>query len=197
MNNRNTTRRSLLKLSALSVGGFGARRLLGDESVWSVKDGILTGQTTAEKPIKHSSYLFSDLEASDFELTFKYRIVGGNSGMQYRSQRRGEWDVKGYQADMQAGPSGATYTGALYESAGRGIMVLRGESANDQFGWVSSAGDFNGDGKGDVIVGAGREGIVPGSAYIFFGGVTGIINAADADVIQGRATTRAALSGGS
>jgi putative heme-binding domain-containing protein len=97
---------------------------VGDESVWSVQDGMLVGQTTAQNPIEHSTYLFSDITASDFDLSFKYRIVGGNSGVQYRSRHLGDWDVQGYQADIEDGP---TYTGALYESAGRGVMALRGE----------------------------------------------------------------------
>ena len=34
-------------------------------------------------------------------------------------------------------------------------VILDGQNSNDRFGYsVSSAGDFNGDGKGDVIVGA-------------------------------------------
>jgi dienelactone hydrolase len=42
MNYRNATRRSLLKLSALSIGGFGPRRLLGDDhvSVGTIHDEI-------------------------------------------------------------------------------------------------------------------------------------------------------------
>ena len=58
-----------------------------------------------------------------------------------------------------------------------------------EFGFsVSSAGDFNGDGKGDVIVGAyfddNNSENNSGSAFIFFGGITGTKRAdADADVI--------------
>ena len=58
-----------------------------------------------------------------------------------------------------------------------------------QFGFsVASAGDFNGDGKDDVIVGAKQDdnnsATDSGSAFIFFGGITGTKRAdADADVI--------------
>ena len=67
-------------------------------------------------------------------------------------------------------------------------VILNGQSADDQLGFsVASAGDFNGDGLDDVIVGALRDdnsGSDSGSAFIFFGGVTGTKSAdADADVI--------------
>lgn len=66
-------------------------------------------------------------------------------------------------------------------------VTLHGEASGDDFGRsVSSAGDFNGDGKDDVIVGALEDdtnGRFTGSAYIFFGGATGTINAGSANVI--------------
>ena len=67
-------------------------------------------------------------------------------------------------------------------------VILNGQGGTDNFGVsVASAGDFNGDGKGDVIVGADQDdnnGDGSGSAFIFFGGITGTKRAdADADVI--------------
>jgi len=52
------------------------------------------------------------------------KIVGGNSGIQYRSQDFGNWVVGGYQADFEAGK---TYSGILYEEQGRGILAQRGQ----------------------------------------------------------------------
>ena len=53
-------------------------------------------------------------------------------------------------------------------------LVLTGESSRDKFGYsVSGAGDENGDGYDDVIVGAcenDEEGSFAGKAYIFYGG---------------------------
>jgi glucose/arabinose dehydrogenase/cytochrome c551/c552 len=95
----------------------------GDAEHWSVKDGCIVGRSTAERPLERSIYLFWDGEADDFDLTFEYRIVGGNSGLQYRSERLPDGEVAGYQADIEDGPN---YTGILYESAGRGIMAERG-----------------------------------------------------------------------
>ncbi|MDA0666575.1 MAG: DUF1080 domain-containing protein [Planctomycetota bacterium] len=96
----------------------------GDSKHWSVEDGCLVGRSTAEAPLEHSIYLFSDIKVGDFELEFDYRIVGGNSGVQYRSERLADGDVAGYQADIEDGPN---YSGILYESAGRGIVAQRGE----------------------------------------------------------------------
>jgi len=61
-----------------------------------------------------------------FELTFKYKIIGGNSGVQYRSKLTDEkaFVVAGYQADFEAGK---TYSGILYEEKGRGILAQRGQ----------------------------------------------------------------------
>ena len=41
----------------------------------------------------------------DFELKLQYKIVGGNSGIQYRSKEFDKWVVGGYQADFEAGDS--------------------------------------------------------------------------------------------
>ena len=79
-------------------------------------------------------------------------------------------------------------TGTMRADANADV-ILNGQSADDRFGRsVASAGDFNGDGKSDVIVGApldDNNGLSSsGSAFIFFGGITGTMRAdADADVI--------------
>ena len=95
----------------------------GDSKHWSVEDGCLVGRSTKDVPLEQSIYLFSDIEVGDFELEFDYLIVGGNSGIQYRSERLANDDVAGYQADIEDGPN---YSGILYESAGRGIVAQRG-----------------------------------------------------------------------
>ena len=98
----------------------------GVDGFWSVKDGAITGQTTQENPVKANTFLIWEGEVGDFQLTFKYKIVGGNSGVQYRSKvvDPAYSVVAGYQADFEAGK---TYSGILYEEKGRGILAQRGQ----------------------------------------------------------------------
>lgn len=103
----------------------------GNPKLWSVQDGTITGQTTAADPIKGNTFLiYTNANFQDFELHFKYRMEGGNSGVQYRSKvlDPATWRVGGYQADFEAG---TTYSGILYDEAGgaggRGIMAERGQ----------------------------------------------------------------------
>lgn len=105
----------------------------GNPKLWSVKDGAITGQTTAENPAKGNTFLiWTNGTVGDFELRCSFKLVPGdskgfaNSGIQYRSKvvDPANWVVGGYQADMEAG---ATYTGILYEERFRGIMAQRGE----------------------------------------------------------------------
>ena len=95
----------------------------GDESLWSVKDGVIVGQTSAENPIKNNSFLiWQGGEVADFELRFNYKMNGGNSGVQIRSKVVEGFRVHGYQADFDAGNA---YTGIWYDEGGRGILVKR------------------------------------------------------------------------
>jgi hypothetical protein len=98
----------------------------GDSRVWSVENGCIKGETTDKVVIKQNTFLIYDKLVSDFELTFKYKIIGGNSGVQYRARIIDEdkFIIGGYQADMEAG---IQHSGILYEEKGRGIIAKRGE----------------------------------------------------------------------
>lgn len=98
----------------------------GNPDFWRVEDGAITGQTTAEKPTKGNTFIiWRDGKVGDFELTLEYKIIGGNSGIQYRSFEvpNEKWVIGGYQGDFEAGK---TYSGILYGEKFRGILCLRG-----------------------------------------------------------------------
>ncbi|MFT4638412.1 MAG: biopolymer transport protein ExbD [Verrucomicrobiales bacterium] len=100
----------------------------GDPKFWSVEDGTLTGATTADNPTDGNTFIiWTGGEPGDFELKFQYKIVAGNSGVQYRSfklpKAKDQWRLGGYQADID---SGDTYSGILYGEAFRGILANRG-----------------------------------------------------------------------
>ena len=100
-----------------------------DDSYWSVQDEAITGQTTPDHLLMgyNTFCVLKDREPANFQLRLKYKIVGGNSGVQYRSRVIDEkkWIVGGYQADIDSSP---TYTGINYDERGRGILAKRGES---------------------------------------------------------------------
>ena len=136
----------LSSLAALALTSFAAEPIQifngkdltgweGNMDLWSVKDGCITGITPPDPAnpekgiIKHNTFLiWKGGTVSDFELSFKYRIEKGNSGVQYRSKELAPGDfgpiLTGYQADFEAGTK---YSGILYEEKGRGILALRGE----------------------------------------------------------------------
>ncbi len=114
---------------------FNGKDLTGWEglSFWSVKDGAIVGQTTAEKPTKGNTFLlWKDGTLANFELRLKFRLTAqnekafGNSGIQYRSKvvDAAGFVVGGYQADIDLG---GAYAGMLYEEKGRGIVMGPGE----------------------------------------------------------------------
>ncbi len=105
----------------------------GSPDLWSVKDGVITGQTSPEHALRQSTFLiWTNGTVADFELHCSFRLTPlnpagfANSGIQYRSRVTdpARWVVAGYQADMEAGTN---YTGILYEQDLRGFVANRGE----------------------------------------------------------------------
>jgi len=106
----------------------------GNPQLWSVQDGVITGKSTKEHPLKGNTFLiWTNGTVVDFELRCSFKLTANNtqtfanSGIQYRSKvlDQATWRMGGYQADMEAGTS---YTGILYEEGmTRGIMAQRGE----------------------------------------------------------------------
>ena len=100
---------------------------IDQEILWSVKDGVIRGETTPENVAAGNTFLiWKGGEPADFGLEYKARVSGNNSGVQYRSRvlNADQWSVSGYQMDLH--PK-AEYLGMLYEERGRGIACQRGQ----------------------------------------------------------------------
>jgi hypothetical protein len=97
----------------------------GDPKFWSVRDGVLRGETTLGKlALSNTFCIWRGGLLKDFELKLKFRIQNGNSGIQYRSKDLGKFSVAGYQAEIE---NHQGKVGFLYEEKGRKYLVNVGE----------------------------------------------------------------------
>ncbi|HJN14345.1 MAG TPA: DUF1080 domain-containing protein, partial [Armatimonadota bacterium] len=97
----------------------------GDTRFWSVKDGIIRGETTEDNPTEGNTFLvWRGGDPKDFILRIKFRLRNGNSGVQYRSKEMSQWRITGYQAEVENNPG---KVGFLYHEAGRGWLVNVGD----------------------------------------------------------------------
>lgn len=101
----------------------------GDPVYWSVKDGVMVGEVTADTLLKRNSFLiWKGGKVADFELVVEYRVsANGNSGINYRSIITPDlkWALTGYQADIDGGDR---WSGQNYEERGRTFLAYRGQS---------------------------------------------------------------------
>jgi hypothetical protein len=110
----------------------------GDERLWSVKDGVLRGETTEENAAQGNTFLiWQGGRLKDFELRLSFRMnASNNSGIQYRSRHitegnvRNKWVVRGYQHELRNETKLPSVSGFIYDEGGkRGRMCLVGEQA--------------------------------------------------------------------
>jgi hypothetical protein len=109
----------------------------GDPRLWSVKDGAIRGETTAENPAQGNTFLiWTGGQTKDFELRLSFRLnATNNSGIQYRSRHitegvRNKWVVRGYQHELRNEVGLPSVSGFIYDEGGkRGRMCLVGEKA--------------------------------------------------------------------
>jgi len=110
----------------------------GDPRLWSVKDGAIRGETTAENPASGNTFLiWKGGVTKDFQLRLSFRCTAtNNSGIQYRSKHvtegrvRNPWVVRGYQHEIRNQVKLPSVAGFIYEEGGgRGRMCLVGEKA--------------------------------------------------------------------
>jgi hypothetical protein len=109
----------------------------GDPRLWSVKDGVIHGETSAEKAANGNTFLiWEGGETADFELRISFRCSAtNNSGIQYRSRHvtekvRNAWVVRGYQHEIRNENTLPNVSGFIYDEGGkRGRMCLVGDKA--------------------------------------------------------------------
>jgi len=110
----------------------------GDPRLWSVQDGAIRGETTAEKSANGNTFLiWKGGTTKDFELRLSFRSsAANNSGIQYRSKHitdgkvRNQWVVRGYQHEIRNQVALPSVSGFIYDEGGkRGRMCLVGEKA--------------------------------------------------------------------
>lgn len=110
----------------------------GDPRLWSVKDGMIHGETTTENPAKGNTFLiWKEGATKDFELRLSFRLnATNNSGIQYRSRHITDgsapnpWVVRGYQHELRNEVELPNVSGFIYDEGGRrGRICLVGEKA--------------------------------------------------------------------
>lgn len=101
----------------------------GTEKFWTVNgDGVLVAKSPDASAVPRNEFLVWDLgQVDDFELKLQFKIIKGNSGIQFRSQVADDGHVVGYQADID---DKNDYTGALYDEHGRGMLATRGANVH-------------------------------------------------------------------
>ncbi|GAC1469545.1 MAG: hypothetical protein NVSMB9_13480 [Isosphaeraceae bacterium] len=115
----------------------------GDNTLWSVKEGVLVGTS---KGLAHNNFLAAEGSWSSFLLKVTFRLLDGkgNSGVQFRSVRIPGHEMSGYQADI-----GENFWGCLYDESRRNrVLVQASEPAKKAIrkdGWNEYTIDANRD----------------------------------------------------
>ncbi|MDX1924909.1 MAG: DUF1080 domain-containing protein [Pirellulaceae bacterium] len=113
----------------------------GDPTLWSVKDGVIHGETTEQNPAKGNTFIiWKGGVVKDFELRLSFRCnATNNSGIQYRSKHitddsvKNKWVVRGYQHELRNENKFPNTSSFIYDEGGkRGRICLVGEKAS----WV-------------------------------------------------------------
>lgn len=114
----------------------------GDPRLWSVKDGVIHGETTETNVANGNTFLiWKDGTVKDFDLRLSFRCnATNNSGIQYRSKHitegnaRNKWVVRGYQHELRNEQKFPNISGFIYDEGGkRGRICLVGEKGS----WTS------------------------------------------------------------
>jgi len=98
----------------------------GDPRLWSVREGVIHGETTPENVANGNTFLiWQGGDVRDFELRLSYRCnATNNSGIQYRSRRitdesaKNKWVVRGYQHELRNEITLPNVAGFIYDEGG-------------------------------------------------------------------------------
>ena len=109
----------------------------GDKRLWSVKDGVIHGETTSDAVAAGNTFLiWTGGQTGDFDLRLSFRCnATNNSGIQYRSSRvtegvKNDWVLKGYQHELRNEKGFPNVSGFIYDERGtRKRICLVGEKA--------------------------------------------------------------------
>ncbi|NDC52764.1 MAG: DUF1080 domain-containing protein [Planctomycetia bacterium] len=120
----------------------------GDPRLWSVRDGVIHGETTQENAAAGNTFLiWQGGDVGDFELRLSFRCTAtNNSGIQYRSRRitdgtaRNKWVVRGYQHEIRNEHTLPNVPGFIYDEGGGAGGRQRICQAGEQALWAAGAG---------------------------------------------------------
>ncbi len=111
----------------------------GTKELWQIIDGAFVGGNLAEQ-VPHNDFLSTVKSYKNFDLKLKFKLNGTgfvNGGVQFRSERIPNFEMKGYQADM-GDPS---WWGCLYDESRRNKVLV--QSPMDEVKKVLKHDDWN------------------------------------------------------
>jgi len=128
--------RAWMAVAFLALPAFGAPRPLfdgktlagwetSDTALWRVEDGAIVAGNGRDK-IPRNTFIFSKESFRDFEFRCEFKLTGDpktgmiNSGIQFRSERMGNGQPKGYQADM----GDPAWWGGIYDEHRRNKLLI-------------------------------------------------------------------------
>lgn len=126
-------------------GGKDLKGWDGDPRLWSVKDGVIHGETTPENVAAGNTFLiWQGGEEGDFDLRLSFRCnATNNSGIQYRSKHitdnsvKNKWVVRGYQHEIRNEETFPNVSGFIYDEGGSRARIC---NVGEQATWEAEGG---------------------------------------------------------